>query len=52
MKNDFFKQVMMTVSSVSMIGSSVADEPNKQPLKIGFGYVGPVGDFGWSYQHD
>jgi basic membrane protein A and related proteins len=22
------------------------------PLKIGFVYVGPVGDFGWSYQHD
>jgi basic membrane protein A len=22
------------------------------PLKIGFIYVGPVGDFGWSYQHD
>ncbi|RYE92364.1 MAG: BMP family ABC transporter substrate-binding protein [Oxalobacteraceae bacterium] len=22
------------------------------PLKVGFVYVGPVGDFGWSYQHD
>lgn len=22
------------------------------PIKIGFIYVGPVGDFGWSYQHD
>ncbi|MBS0642267.1 MAG: BMP family ABC transporter substrate-binding protein, partial [Proteobacteria bacterium] len=22
------------------------------PLKIGFIYVGPVGDFGWSYEHD
>jgi simple sugar transport system substrate-binding protein len=22
------------------------------PLKIGFIYIGPVGDFGWSYQHD
>ncbi|MBB4286116.1 BMP family ABC transporter substrate-binding protein [Roseospira goensis] len=22
------------------------------PLKVGFIYVGPVGDFGWSYQHD
>ncbi|AXS40596.1 BMP family ABC transporter substrate-binding protein [Breoghania sp. L-A4] len=22
------------------------------PLKIGFIYVGPTGDFGWSYQHD
>lgn len=23
-----------------------------KPLKVGFVYVGPVGDFGWSYQHD
>ncbi len=22
------------------------------PLKIGFVYVGPTGDFGWTYQHD
>ena len=22
------------------------------PLKVGFIYVGPVGDFGWSYEHD
>jgi simple sugar transport system substrate-binding protein len=22
------------------------------PLKVGFLYLGPVGDFGWSYQHD
>jgi simple sugar transport system substrate-binding protein len=23
-----------------------------EKLKVGFVYVGPVGDFGWSYQHD
>ncbi len=23
-----------------------------EPLKIGFIYIGPTGDFGWSYQHD
>lgn len=23
-----------------------------EPLKVGFVYVGPVGDFGWTYQHD
>ena len=22
------------------------------PLKVGFIYVGPIGDHGWSYQHD
>lgn len=24
----------------------------EDPLKIGFVYVGPIGDHGWSYQHD
>ncbi len=24
----------------------------EEPLKIGFIYVGPIGDMGWSYQHD
>jgi len=23
-----------------------------EPLKVGFIYIGPVGDFGWSYEHD
>jgi len=23
-----------------------------EPLKAGFVYLGPVGDFGWTYQHD
>jgi simple sugar transport system substrate-binding protein len=23
-----------------------------EPLKVGFVYVGPIGDHGWSYQHD
>ena len=24
----------------------------QDPVKVGFVYVGPVGDFGWSYEHD
>ncbi|WP_107496397.1 BMP family ABC transporter substrate-binding protein [Thalassobius sp. I31.1] len=24
----------------------------EDPLKVGFVYVGPIGDFGWSYEHD
>ena len=24
----------------------------QDPLKVGFVYVGPIGDFGWNYQHD
>ena len=30
-----------------------APEPAKpDPLKIGFAYVGPVGDGGWTFAHD
>ena len=33
------------------VGAGAADAPAKQ-LKVAFVYVGPVGDGGWSYQHD
>ena len=30
----------------------VAEAPKAEPLKIGFIYVGPVGDAGWTFAHD
>ena len=36
------------LSAPGIIGRAQAADP----LKVGFIYVGPVGDFGWSYQHD
>lgn len=42
------KTLIAALSALSLTAASAADEP----LKIGFVYVGPVGDFGWSYQHD
>lgn len=36
----------LTVAATTL-GASAADK-----LKIGFIYVGPVGDFGWTYQHE
>ena len=33
--------------------AAVASAPAKpEPLKIGFAYVGPVGDGGWTFAHD
>ena len=32
------------------VGAGAAQADDK--LKVGFVYVGPVGDFGYSYQHD
>ncbi len=34
--------------AASMIGAASAADK----LKVGFIYLGPVGDFGWTYQHE
>lgn len=39
---------LLLTASVAMADSAVADEP----LKVGFIYVSPIGDAGWTYQHD
>lgn len=31
---------------------SAANVFAEEPMKVGFVYVGPIGDHGWSYQHD
>ncbi len=49
MKRTFFKKLILATTAIATL--SVVQAENK-PLKIGFIYVGPVGDFGWSYQHD
>ncbi len=50
------RAMKMTLKATLLAGLSalllnIASAADK-PLKIGFVYVGPVGDFGWSYQHD
>jgi simple sugar transport system substrate-binding protein len=34
------------------IMASAASVQAEEPFKVGFIYVGPVGDLGWSYEHD
>ncbi|WP_219701872.1 BMP family ABC transporter substrate-binding protein [Marinomonas lutimaris] len=40
----------LLVSLGLLAGASIAQ--SAEPLKVGFVYVGPVGDLGWSYEHD
>jgi len=41
------------VPAPASVASAPAPAPVKQePLKIGFAYVGPVGDGGWTFAHD
>jgi len=34
------------------VAAAPAAAPKPEPLKIGFAYVGPVGDGGWTFAHD
>src|SRR6516165_9030256 len=38
---------VVIAAGASLFGASAADK-----LKVGFIYLGPVGDFGWTYQHE
>src|SRR3546814_1132412 len=39
--------VAATVGLSAGLNASAAD-----PLKVGFVYIGPIGDHGWTYQHE
>ena len=40
----------ITVALAIIVAAGAASAADK--LKVGFIYVGPIGDHGWSYQHD
>ncbi|MCB1970159.1 MAG: BMP family ABC transporter substrate-binding protein [Geminicoccaceae bacterium] len=42
----------LLLQSAAMAGLASAPVLAQEPLKIGFVYVGPIGDHGWSYQHE
>ena len=41
---------MIAVGATATVQNALA--AGKDKVKVGFVYVGPVGDFGWTYQHD
>jgi len=52
MRREFLK----TIAAAAMVAGAMTlaggEATAQQKMKVGFIYVGPVGDFGWSYQHD
>ena len=42
------KSLALAVAGAAMLGVSAQAEPTK----VGFVYVGPIGDHGWTYRHD
>jgi basic membrane protein A len=45
--------VLVGVLFISRVGVAAQDAtPAGEPIKVGFVYVGPIGDLGWTYAHD
>lgn len=47
-RRTLLKSTAAALVAISLAGPALAQDP----LKVGFIYVGPIGDLGWSYQHD
>lgn len=40
------------IGAAALASGSAATARAEPPLKVGFAYLGPIGDYGWTYQHD
>ena len=47
-----FTRVVGAGAALSAMPGLIRSAAAAEPLKVGFIYLGPVGDFGWTYQHD
>jgi len=46
------RTLLMSGAGTALLASLGAGVRAQDPLKVGFIYVGPIGDGGWTYQHD
>jgi simple sugar transport system substrate-binding protein len=46
------RMALATLAAFAAALAVPADAQTKEPLKIGFIYVSPIGDAGWTHQHD
>ena len=46
------RRTFMAAAATALALSTGALADGHEPLKVGFVYVGPVGDGGWTYEHD
>ena len=44
--------IVAAAAAALAAGANVDDASAQDKLKVGFIYLGPVGDFGWTYQHE
>jgi simple sugar transport system substrate-binding protein len=43
---------LLSLAAAALLGLGVTHADAADKLKVGFIYVGPIGDYGWSYQHN
>jgi len=46
------KRLLIAAAAAGLTIAAVAGASAQEKLKVGFIYVGPVGDMGWTYQHE
>ncbi len=46
------KHILQSLLLVMALGSTVLSAATDDAFKVGFVYVGPVSDYGWTYRHD
>src|SRR5712664_2988742 len=47
------QRIMVAAAAAMLVtGAGILDASAQGKLKVGFVYLGPVGDFGWTYQHE
>lgn len=45
-------KILKSLIAGAVLAAGFAGSAQAEPFKVGFIYVGPVGDMGWSYEHD
>ena len=46
------KLMLASAAAAIVLGTGIAGAAAADKLKVGFIYLGPIGDFGWTYQHE
>ena len=50
--SEFRKLTLLTLAMLASFLVGMFGVAHADPLKVGFVYVGPIGDHGWSYEHN
>lgn len=51
-RGEFLKGLGRAAIAAALAGLALSPAAAQQKLKVGFVYVGPIGDHGWTYRHD